>query len=58
MLDFTTGFVNKKPAPWDRAQNIVKSTGEQDIKTEHPRDTGTSVWDTAMFDIDQFEDES
>ena len=33
--------------PWDKTRGSVE--------TEHPRDTGESVWDRALFDIDRFE---
>lgn len=40
---------NARLYPWDRE--------ELDIRDEHPRDTGVSKFDTAMFDIDRFEED-
>ena len=38
--------------------NVPKyPTQKDDVQTEHPLDSGISVWDTAKFDIDEYEDD-
>jgi len=53
----TSSVKNFKKGRMDMLQPRVPKypLRKEDVRTDHPKDTGTSVWDTALFDIDKYE---